>query len=198
MKHLYSLLMLILCIQVSAQDSTHLTVHIIYGSKPLAKGESKWFGGKLGGHIGLQVGRDKIIHFNPNGKVRVFGHSDEPGQYVLSSKKSFYNTFHCDSAKTMQVVISVSPEAKQHLDSICRGFLNASPYPYAFFGMRCTSACYHLLSEAGVVPKMSKSHMTRRFFYPRRLRKLLLKKATSQHWTITQTAGTSCRKWDHD
>lgn len=198
MKYLYSLLLLFIHYSISAQDSTHITVHVIYGSKPIAKGETKWFGGKLGGHIGLQVGKDKIIHFNPGGKVRAFGRSAEPGNYVLSSVREFYRTFHCDSAKRMQVTIPVTAEMKLQLDSVCGVFLKNPPYPYAFFGMRCTSACYHLLSVAGVYPEYSKKKMIRRFFYPRRLRKRLIRSAKDRNWKLTLTEWTVRRKWDHD
>lgn len=198
MKHLYTLLLLFISYSISAQDSTHITVHVIYGSKPIAEEETKWFGGKLGGHIGLQVGKDKIIHFNPSGKVRAFGRSSEPGSYILSSVKEFYHIFHCDSAKRMQVTIPVSMETKHYLDSICGIFLKNPPYPYAFFGMRCAAACYHLLSVADVYPEYSKGKMIRRFFYPRKLRKRLIRSAKAGNWKLSITTGTIRRKWDHD
>jgi hypothetical protein len=52
-----------------------ITVHFLYGSKP-AKGnknaETKWFGGKKGGHVTIETG-DSIVGFQPGGKCHVFG-----------------------------------------------------------------------------------------------------------------------------
>lgn len=188
---------LLILLPAAAQDSSHITVHIIYGSKPAAPGENKWFGGKWGGHIGLQVGNDKIVHFNPGGKVRVFGKKSQPGTWVLSSINHFYCTFGCDTVKTMRVTIPVPKADKLHLDTVCGSFLNNAPYPYAFFGMRCTSACYHLLAEAAIFPEHSKGKMIRKFFYPRRLRRFLLRHRGGD-WVISGEKGTNRRKWDHD
>lgn len=60
-------------------QSDSIFVHFVYGSKPLSKEESKWFGGKLGGHVGLEAGKDSVFHFNPGGKVRAFGKANERG-----------------------------------------------------------------------------------------------------------------------
>lgn len=54
-----------------SQDSAYLKVHFLYGSKPLKKykaTEQKWFGGILGGHVGIEGDDDKIVNFLPKGK----------------------------------------------------------------------------------------------------------------------------------
>jgi hypothetical protein len=199
MKHLLlSCFFLTALFPAISQDSLFVTVHAIYGSKPLKPDENKWFGGILGGHIGLETSPGKVVHFNPGRKVRAFGRKSEPGTYSISSTEQFYCTFGCDSVKRMQVKIPVTAEQSRVLDSISENYHEAPPYPYAFFGMRCTAACYHLLSQADVYPDYRKGKMIRRFFYPRRLRKRLIRSAGKQHWKVSYGEGRVGRKWDHD
>ncbi|WP_343747801.1 hypothetical protein [Fluviicola sp.] len=189
--------LLLLPIPAFSQKDT-LVVEVIYGSKPLSKEESHWFGGKLGGHIGLRIGQDSVLHFLPGRRVNATNANSDIGRYVISSEKQFYHTFYCDTLKTMQIFIPVDHKQKLELLQSSAPFIQKGPYPYAFFGMRCAAACYHLLSLADVTEKHSKSKMTWKFFYPRKLRKFLLKKATENHWIVKQTAGSRKRKWDHD
>lgn len=175
-----------------------LIVEIIYGSKPKTADERHWFGGKLGGHIGLTIGKDSVMHFVPGGRVAATNINSDTGKYLISSKKGFYRTFYCDTTKTCRIFIPVTPAQKQQLLKSATPFLKEGPYPYAFFGMRCAAACYHLLSLADVTKDRSKSVMTWKFFYPRKLRKFLFKEAEAKGWEITTTSGSGKRKWDHD
>lgn len=175
-----------------------LVVEIIYGSKPLDKSESHWFGGKLGGHIGLKIGKDSVMHFVPGGRVAATNVNSDTGRYLISSTKSFYRTFYCDTTKTCQIFIPITSSQKQQLLSDAKPFLKEGPYPYAFFGMRCAAACYHLLSLANVTTDLSRSKMTWKFIYPRKLRKYLFKEAKKNGWVIKETPGSTKRKWDND
>jgi hypothetical protein len=195
-----TILLLFLAIAANglSQDSLFVTVHVVYGSKPKAAGEGKWFGGRWGGHIGLEISPDKVVHFNPGGRVRAFRKNSPPGTYSISSVQDFYCTFGCDTVKTMQVKIPVSIAGARQVDSISTIWYESAPYAYAFFGMRCTSATYHLLSWADIYPDWSEKHMTRRFFYPRRLRRFLQREAKEQGWEIRYSEGSERRKWDYD
>lgn len=175
-----------------------LVVEIIYGSKPLTKDGAHWFGRKLGGHIGLRIGQDSVMHFVPGGKVNATNMNSDLGNYIISSKKQFYRTFYCDTTKTCQIFIPITPAQKQELLLNATPFLQKGPYPYAFFGMRCAAACYHLLSLSEVTKKLSRSRMTWKFFYPRKLRKFLFKEADKNGWIVKHSKGSSKRKWDHD
>ncbi len=183
---------------VFAQDTLYATVHVIYGSKPKAEGEGNWFGGKWGGHIGLEIAPDTVIHFNPGCEFTILRRKAGPGTYRSSTVESFYCTFGCDMVKTLQVRIPITAAGRDSLRAISERFLEEAPYPYAFYGMRCTAACYHLLSVASVFPEKSEGKMIRKFFYPRRLRKFLLRKARKNDWLVTRTEGSERRKWDHD
>lgn len=188
---------LLLSFNCLSQTDT-LVVEVIYGSKPLTKGEPHWFGGKLGGHIGLKIGNDSIMHFVPGGRVNATNANSDTGRYLISSTKQFYRTFHADTTKTCRIFIPISSGQKQKLLNDSKSFLEEGPYPYALFGMRCAAACYHLLSIADVTTDLSRSKMTWKFIYPRKLRKYLFKEAKSKGWIIKETAGSTKRKWDHD
>lgn len=198
MKHLLLILFFVNSGLTNAQDSLFATVHVIYGSKPKVSTEGKWFGGKLGGHIGLEVSPGKVVHFNPGGAVGAWQKNSDTGRYVVSTLEGFYCTFGCDSVKQMAVKIPISAAEFKILDSIANHYVDRPPYPYAFFGMRCAAACYHLLSFTNVYPEISKRKMVRRFFYPRKLRKRLIRTAKKKQWKVTITEGRSSRKWDHD
>lgn len=189
--------LLLLPFAVFCQTDT-LVVEIIYGSKPLEKPEKHWFGGKLGGHIGLRIGKDSVMHFVPGGRVNATNANSDTGKYLISSSKQFYRTFYCDTTKTCRIFIPVTADQKQQLLKNSNSFLEKGTYPYAFFGMRCAAACYHLLSLADITKDLSRSRMTWKFFYPRKLRKLLFKEAKQNGWIIERTAGSGKRKWDHD
>lgn len=182
----------------NASQTDTLVVEIIYGSKPKAANERHWFGGKLGGHIGLTIGNDSVMHFVPGGRVAATNINSDTGKYLISSNRSFYRTFYCDTTKTCRIFIPITSSQKQKLLKDATPFLKEGPYPYAFFGMRCAAACYHLLSLADVTKHLSRSRMTWKFFYPRKLRKFLFREAKTKGWTIRETSGSTKRKWDHD
>lgn len=98
----------------------------------------------------------------------------------------------------MQIKIPITTPDRHQLDSISAIYVAGAPYPYAFFGMRCAAACYHLLSHTTLYPELNENKMIRKFFYPRRLRKYLLREAKKQHWETHITPGRKTRKWDHD
>ena len=77
-----------------SQDPTYLKVHFLYGSKPLKKykdTEQKWFGGVLGGHVGIEGDSDKIVNFLPSGKFHWFTKKDNNhSTYAIHSVENFY------------------------------------------------------------------------------------------------------------
>jgi len=194
------LISLVICLLtyslVHSQDT--LYAYFIYGSKPIDESEHKWFGGKLGGHVGLGINKDSVYHFNPGGHVGAFGKKEEPGTWRLNSAEDFRCTFGCDSNKILVVSIPVSHSNWMSVKEKGDTYLHSSNYPYAFFGMRCAAACYDLLSQGNVVTPKSKPSMIRKNFYPRKLRKRLLKMAKQEGWKTALTPGRVSRKWDHD
>ncbi|MFI5172114.1 MAG: hypothetical protein ACHQFW_06960 [Chitinophagales bacterium] len=186
------------------QDSSFIKVHFLYGSKPAPKYkdvEHKWFGGKLGGHVGIEGSDDEILNFLPNGGVHIFEKSgDIQSRFAVYSEMGFYRIFPSsdDSIKKTIVIIPVSGEQKAIFNSITEIYLADSPYDYAFFGMRCGAAAYDILSRLGIVEPLSHSANWRKIFYPKKLRMQLLETADEKGWQVIEAPGSSKRKWERD
>lgn len=187
-----------------AQDSTWIKVHFIYGSKPKksCKDEHKWFVGIHGGHVGIEYDTGKVIDFAPKGK---FHYIEKPrnchSAYTLRSMTSFWNTFaDADSAslKAWSVTIYLDSTQRHKLDSIVSIYSQSTPYDYAFLGMRCASASYDILAEIGVLNMRTHFGTWSRIFYPKMLRKRMMKLARKQDWQTWQKAGSECRIWEKD
>ena len=203
------ILLLVFCFCFSfchafAQDSFYLKVHFLYGSKPLKKykaTESKWFGGMLGGHVGIESDSGKILNFIPKGEFHWFAKNDKPhSAYAEHGAGGFYSILggNADSAKKAVVIIPISFQQKQRFDSISNAYLKQTPYDYAFFGMRCGAAAYEILGQLDILPSYSYSKTYKKIFYPKKLRKRLFKKAKENGWTILKEEGSPKRKWEQD
>jgi hypothetical protein len=189
--------------QSIAQDSTILKVHFLYGSKPKKKykaTEKKWFGGVLGGHAGVEVGGQKILHFLPVGKFHYLPKKNKHGRYDYNGYTNFYEILGGTLATNKRLVVSIpiSAQQKQQFDSIVQSYTKQTPYDYAFAGYRCGSATYSCLGQLGIVPKYGKKSVALRIFYPRLLRKKILKLAAKNNWQLEQNEGAETRIWEKD
>ncbi len=185
---------------VSAQsDTIYLQVHFLYGSKP-AKGhkktESHYFGGLHGGHTTIEV--DSVdFGFGPNNKVHIvahkrklhgaFGASNTNGEAPYGRGEKF-TTFY----------IPVNKDQYEKTKMIMAGYLEKTPYDYAFFGMRCAAAANDILGQIGVLKKRCRFGYLTKSFYPKKLRKRLFKLARKNKWKIERQEGRVTRKWEKD
>ena len=199
------LLILSLCFFYSlsfSQDSTFIKVHFLYGSKPLKiykATEKKWFGGVLGGHVGIEGDSDKIVNFSHTGRYHLFAkNGNRHSKFCECSPSKFYGIFDNkpDSVKRTIVYVPVTKEQKQRFDSIASNYLKQTPYDYALFGMRCGAATYEILAQLNILTGYSYSKTYMKIFYPKKIRARLLKKATENGWTILRQDGSSKRKWE--
>jgi hypothetical protein len=179
--------------------SDTLTVHFLYGSKP-AKGskktENKWFGGLHGGHVTVQID-DHLYGFGPVGRNHIFAH--RKNYHAAFQKESHANWVKDTSElKYLSVKILVEKEEADSLLKIFNAWIGKAPYDYAFFGVRCASCAYNGLSKIGLLKKRSRFGFTYKYFYPKLLRKHLLKKAKSNQWEIVSHQGRMTRKWEKD
>lgn len=187
-----------------AQDSLYIKVHFLYGSKPLWKHrdtQKKWFGGILGGHVGIESDSGKIVNFVRKGKFHLFANKDiKHSRYAIHSFIDFYNIFrdNIDSVKKTIIYVPITKQQKEKFDSIAKQYFKETPYDYAFIGMRCGAATYEFLGQLNILPKYSYRKTYLKIFYPKLLRKRLLKKAYEHNWKIEREAGTSERKWERD
>lgn len=201
------LLLCFLCVLVYptfAQDTFYLKVHFLYGSKPLKlykNQEKKWFGGILGGHVGIESDHDKVLNFEPKGTFHWFPHKkNKHGTYSQYTTNQFYAYFknNPDSAKKTIIYVPISSQQKQKFDSIAINYLKQTPYDYALFGMRCGAATYDILGQLNILPNYGYTKRLIKIIYPKKLRKRLLQKAMQNNWQITQHQGSTTRKWERD
>lgn len=204
LKHFIILTICLCPIFCYAQDSTFIKVHFLYGSKPLKTYkdvEPKWFGGILGGHAGIEGDRGKVLSFVPRGKFHWLATKhNRHSAYAIHSVPAFYSILggNPDSAKKTVVYIPVTNHQKQVFDSLCNSYLQQTPYDYALLGMRCGAATYEILGQLDILPHYGYTRTYLKIFYPKKLRKKLLKKARKNGWLIEQTEGSPRRKWEQD
>lgn len=201
----FLVLFLFLCTSADvlhAQDSTFINVHFLYGSKPkraFKAAEKKWFGGKLGGHVGIETDDNRIIDFIPSGEFHYFAKDEDfHSKFVIHTQETFWQLFGSsdEDVKKMSIQIPISAQQKTILDSISNLYLSETPYDYAFFGMRCGAAGYDILSKIGVTKKYSHRKTYLKIFYPKKLRKRLRKMAEKEGWKIETHEGSERRKWE--
>lgn len=210
MKHFIYLILFLTSTLTSAstdpeiRDTIYLKVHFLYGSKPLKaykESEPKWFGGILGGHVGIEGDSNKILDFGPRGKFHIFAKKGKRNSYFgLRNLESFYSILgaHPDSVKMAVVYIPITRDQKARFDSITRAYISRSPYDYAFFGMRCGAASYDVLSQLGILPGYGYTETYTRIFYPKKLRKRLFALANAKNWKVVKYEGSTRRKWEQD
>lgn len=185
-------------------EEMYLQVHFLYGSKPakkFKKTEKRWFGGILGGHVGLGLDSNQILNFTRKGSFHIFPNAkNKHSTYLLSSYNEFYSILGGDTEKMKKAVvyIPIDEKQKQIFQQVAQKYLQETPYDYAFFGMRCAAATYDVLAQMGIMKPHKRSKISRKIFYPRKLRKRLLAMALQNNWTLVRCEGTICRKWERD
>jgi len=188
----------IICFACQANDSSSyfIKVNFLYGSKP-AKGhkatESKHFGGMKGGHVNIEAG-DRVLDFMP-GKCPLFPDNKNPTGGFHVNRSVYWDTAS-NKCKTILVPLSSSQYSK--LQMLFDSLSAKSPYDYAVFGMRCAAASYDVLSKIGLLKELKQGKDATKFFYPKLLRKKMLKWAKENNYTIISSEGRPSRKWESD
>lgn len=197
-KMLYILLFFALTNILHAQVNS-IRMYFLYGSKPAmcckAK-EGKYFGGLHGGHVSIGVG-DSVIGFVPSGSFHIFGkRNNHHSSFTNESTTSFLD----DTSGKKYTVITIPLTAEQlaKIDTIHKTYLTNTPYDYAFIGMRCAAATYDILAQAGIVKKRSHIDTMLGIFYPKILRKKLLKLAKKKGYPVHKQNGSTTRVWEKD
>lgn len=155
----------------------------------------------LGGHVGIEGDSGRIVNFVPKGKFHVFARNTRHSRYAVHSEPGFYAILggNPDSVKKTVVYIPVTIQQRRQFDSLVSCYLERTPYDYAFFGMRCGAAAYDILGQLCVLPAYNSHVKTyKKIFYPKKLRKRLLKLALRQNWKVDRQHGSGRRKWESD
>jgi hypothetical protein len=192
---------LLFCFTYSQTDSLHvIKVWFLYGSRPkykYRKTEKRIFGGIHSGHVSIQLG-DRDYGFQPlKSPVHIFP-KKECGKCDFSDTLLYQNPRHRADEKTAVVLIPLTKEKYERLDSILREYAVRTPYDYAVFGMRCSSSAYDVLSQIGLFRKKKRFLNIATTFYPRRMRKRVFKLAEKNNYAIIRNKGRKTRVWERD
>jgi hypothetical protein len=127
------------------------------------------------------------LHLIPSKKHSIGMFQDQPaGKWREGVKEDRVTT----------ITIPVSATQFRLMDSIYVEYNKAAPYDYAFFGMRCAASCYKMLADAGILEAVTEKQSIWKAFYPRPLRRYLVRLAHQNGWKIDITEGSSRRKWE--
>lgn len=182
-----------------AQNNHKITVSFLHGSKPYREQrriELKQTGGYYGGHVSIVY--DSIE----------FGFTSGKWINVFPSHKNPCGIFYCEELKDFQkdtvglrytmIEIPIDDNQYKNLKLITESYLGRPPYDYAFFGMRCASATYDVLSQIGIVKQKSRFSNVVSNFYPKLLRTKMRIIAKKNHWRLTIHKGKKTRIWEED
>jgi hypothetical protein len=208
MKTLPLFCLFLFCItNASAQEEIKtdtLQVRFLYGSKPHPqhrREQKKWFGGMLGGHVGIRYDSLSYLSFFYEGRVHIFQYKNEfCSQYELQSDSAFNYIMDgdVDSVKTLIIHIPISKTQRQKFEEVCANYIAETPYDYAFFGVRCGSSTYDVLMQSGLIKELSYRRMWWKIFYPKKLRSKLIRQARKNNWRMEKKKGTHKRSWETD
>jgi len=150
------------------------------------------FGGIKGGHVNIEAG-GKVLDFTP-GNNPLFPHNKKPsGGFSINQAVSWDGD---DKWKT--IIVPVSENQYMELQALFDSVAAKTPYDYAIFGMRCAAASYDVLSKIGLFKEYSNTKNVTTHFYPKLLRKKVLKWADENNYTIISNEGRPSRKWESD
>jgi hypothetical protein len=184
-------------------DSIHLIkVHFLYGSRPLKKykpDEKHWFGGIHGGHVSIEVD-NKVIGFEPDVSKSF---------HYVAHRKDFHSHFVVqdladwvkDTAtlKYTSIILPLTGEQYTRLKEVQSKYISETPYDYAFLGMRCAASAYEVLSHEGIFKPRSNFSTVLTVFYPKPLRRKLMRWAKKQNGCVILCKEGRCtRKWEKD
>lgn len=198
----FKLLFLLVCsipLLCPAQDS--IRVHFKYGSRPgkgYKKVEKKWFGGIHGGHVSIET-EEGVYGFGPQGKFHLVARRGEQKRHSYFQYQSF-RVFQRDSIghEYLTVILPVTRAQMDSLNALHRCHVENPPYDYAFLGMRCAASSYDVLSDVGITKQKSQKGMWLKYFYPRKLRNMVVKRAAEEGWRMVYRRGNERRKWERD
>jgi len=196
MRAILILVSLFLFTSCFASDTTYaIKINFLYGSRP-AKGyhqqESKLFGGIKGGHVNIEAG-GRVLDFTP-GNNPLFPNNKKPSGGFSVNQSLHWN--RNDKWKT--VIVPVSEDQYMALQKLFDSVASNTPYDYAIFGMRCAAASYDVLSKIGLFKEYPGKKNVITHFYPKLLRKKVLKWADKNNYTVISNEGRSSRKWESD
>jgi len=192
-------LTLLFAIFTQAQPDHTLKVLFRYGSRP-ARGFEKFehpdFGGIHGGHVCLGID-SIVVGFDSPAGYHIFPRKKNRKGVFLRERE---NNYMQDTIKKKYAIVEIPITEAQYLklNKILEGYLNKPPYDYAFFGMRCASATYDVLSQIGIMEQKSYLGNVISNFYPKLFRRKVFRLAKENNYKISRLKGRQTRTWEED
>lgn len=197
MKSLVLIFLLLSCVVVHANDSLYvIKINFLYGSRPVKEyknSETKLFGGIKGGHVNIEAD-GKVLDFRP-GNNPIFPHNKKPTGGFSINHSLYWDT---TTTKWATVIVPISAQQYTELQNLFDSLPVHTPYDYSVFGMRCAAASYDVLSKIGLFKEVSNPKNIAEHFYPKLLRKKILKWAGEKNYTVIRHEGRLTRKWESD
>jgi hypothetical protein len=190
-------------IKAQSSDSSFIKVLFLYGSNPKKEfkaTEPTWFGGKWGGHVGIEFAPNEVIDFIPHGSFHVVSKKEKHSKFVIHTLDGFWSIFggNTEGVKKATFLIPISKAQRAKMDTIVNIYTSETPYDYAFMGMRCAAATYDVLAQLGIVESFSNTKIIQKNFYPKKLRQRLFKMALEKKWVVEKQEGSGRRSWEAD
>jgi len=182
-----------------AQEPHLLKVFFRYGSIPeigYEYVEYEEVGGLQGGHVSMGI--DSLeIGFTNDKRIHVFPQKDHiNGVFYWEYLKDFEDQVF--DKKYITFLIPITEEQYFKLRTILLAYIDESPYDYAFFGMRCASATYEVLSQIGLFESKTRVRNIISNFYPKLFRRKMFELARKNGYTVIKVKGRKTRIWDRD
>jgi hypothetical protein len=196
------ILTILICFKIclaEGQQEHILKVLFRYGSRP-ARGyeqvEHPDFGGIHGGHVCLAIDSVVVGFDSPKG-FHIFPRKKNlKGVFVREIEREYMQ----DTIKKKYAIVEIPITDDQYrtLYNVIDGYLKNTPYDYAFFGMRCASATYDMLSQIGIMKPRSNFRNVISNFYPKLLRRKLFHLAKKNNYKVIKLKGRKTRTWEED
>jgi hypothetical protein len=196
------ILTILICFKIclaEGQQEHILKVLFRYGSRP-ARGyeqvEHPDFGGIHGGHVCLAIDSVVVGFDSPKG-FHIFPRKKNPkGVFVREIEREYMQ----DTIKKKYAIVEIPITEDQYrtLNNVIVNYLNRTPYDYAFFGMRCASATYDMLSLIGIMKPRSHFGNVISNFYPKLLRRKIFHLAKKNYYKVIKLKGRKTRQWEED
>lgn len=182
-----------------AQESHLLKVFFRYGSIPdvgYEYVEYEEVGGLQGGHVSLGI--DSLeFGFTNIKRIHVFPKKETAnGIFYWEYLKDFED--QVTGKKYITFLIPIREEQYIRLKAILSDYIDNPPYDYAFFGMRCASATYDILSQIGLFESKPFAKNIISNFSPRLFRRKMFELAHKNGYTVVRVKGRKTRIWEGD
>ncbi len=178
------------------EDNSFVYVHFIHGSVPKKNCfyKKKRLGGYLGGHIEIENQGYVYGFVYDSLPINIFPKKKFNSKFEKRKKEIWIKKTKYDKITSIKIPINQLQQKK--IDSILISYVKKPPFDYAFFGQRCTSATIGVLSKAGVFKNIGEYQAILAFYYPRLLRKTLIKYAAKNKLDVFKKQGVSCHSWE--